>query len=311
MNAGATPSNAQDAQSRSFPAVASHAIGFAEPDRRPLARVWCLSRMAARTKNPVSTSVAGRRTEARQLRNDMSTRKIAALPCCSGGPEKPIKSAASEGGHDWVACNVVPDKAHGLCECPRLAALPLRVVAAKVFAQNPSRSSFEQMPGTNEVKRGISRADVFNINDARKAPTCHQHVARDQIAVGHNVPVSASRHCPQHLPHLAKSRHVQQSLAAREAGVHPLVLGRQLASASRACEGPATSVDGPDAADELSKVMSKGDRPAWVSLAGDDARYPGLHRPGERIAEARLAQSNGLRSWKARAPGQFPGCLRF
>ena len=52
MNAGATPSNAQDAQSRSFPAVASHAIGFAEPDRRPLARVWCLSRMAARTKKP-------------------------------------------------------------------------------------------------------------------------------------------------------------------------------------------------------------------------------------------------------------------
>src|SRR5262249_59787215 len=104
---------------------------------------------------------------------------------------------------------------------------------------------------------------------------------------------------------------VRQPLAGREAGVHPLVLGRQLASAPRACEGPAMSVDGPDAADELSKVMSKGDRPAWVSLAGDDARYPGLHRPGKRIAEARLAQRNGLRSWKARASGQFPSCLRF
>src|SRR5262249_42516427 len=148
------------------------------------------------------------------------------LPCSSGGPEKPIKSAAPEGGHDRVACDVVPDKAHGLRECPRLATLPLRVIAAKVFAQNPSRSSFEQMPGTNEVKRGISRADVFNINDARKAPTCHQHVARDQIAVGHNVPVSASGHCPQNLPHLAKQGCVPQSLATREAASHPLALGR-------------------------------------------------------------------------------------
>src|SRR5262245_50458742 len=31
--------------SRSLPAVASHAIGFAEPDGRLLARVWCLSKM--------------------------------------------------------------------------------------------------------------------------------------------------------------------------------------------------------------------------------------------------------------------------
>lgn len=150
--------------------------------------------------------------------------------------------------------------------------------------------------GANKVKRGISRSEAANINDTRKAPICHKHISRYEIAVGHNVSVSSFRHCPQSPPHPAKSWYVQQSLAAREAGVHPLVLGCQLTSTSQALEGPATSVDGPNAADELSKVMSKGDRLARINVAGDGTVHPGLHRPGERIAGTRLSQRDGLRS---------------
>src|SRR5215467_12279562 len=107
------------------------------------------------------------------------------------------------------------------------------------------------MPGANKVERGISGSDVLDINDAGKTPVCHQHIPRDQIAVAHDVPVSASRHCPQNSPHLPKSRYVQHSLASQEARIDPLVLGGQLTSAPRARECAATSVDGPDAADEL------------------------------------------------------------
>src|SRR6266567_9520670 len=125
------------------------------------------------------------------------------------------------------------------------------------------------MPGTDEVKRGISRSQAANIDDTRQAAICHEHIARYQIAVGHDVSASTSGRCPQSSPHPAKSRHIQPSLAAREAGFHPLVLGRQLTSAPRAAEGPAASADGPNIADELGKIMSKGDRLARVSVGSD------------------------------------------
>ena len=69
-------------------------------------------------------------------------------------------------------------------------------------------------------------------------------------------------------PHPAQPRYVQQSLAAREARFHPLILRSQLTAAARACEGPALSIDGPDIADELPKVMRKAaDSPGSASVA--------------------------------------------
>ena len=181
-------------------------------------------------------------------------------------------------------------------ECPCLAALPLSVITAEVFAQNFSRPGFEEMPGADKVKRGISRSEAANINDTRKAPICHKHISRYEIAVGHNVSVSSFRHSSAEpatsgevlvrpaIPRCARSR-CSSTRPGMSAHLHVPAL-----------EGPATSVDGPNAADELSKVMSKGDRLARINVAGDGTVHPGLHRPGERIAGTRLSQRDGLRS---------------
>lgn len=100
---------------------------------------------------------------------------------------------------------------------PCLAALPLPVIAAEVVTQNFPWPGFNEMPGADKVKRGISRSEAAHVNDTGEALIGHEHVSRYEIAVGRGVSASSSGRCPQSPPHPAKSRYVQQSLAAREA----------------------------------------------------------------------------------------------
>ena len=65
--------------------------------------------------------------------------------------------------HWRIALVVVPDGTHGLFEGPRLAPLPFEVFAAEVVTEQVSTFRVEEMPGSNEIKSRIGRAEAAHI----------------------------------------------------------------------------------------------------------------------------------------------------
>lgn len=87
------------------------------------------------------------------------------------------------------------------------------------------------------------RPEAAHVENPRKPTGGHEHVARNQIAMGHDVLGRTSRQIAQSRPDAAKSRDIQELLTVRETGLHPRVMGLQVASSACAGERAATRVD--------------------------------------------------------------------
>jgi hypothetical protein len=84
------------------------------------------------------------------------------------------------------------------------------------------------MPGTDEIQGGVSRSQPPYVDDPGQVSVGDEHVAGNQVTVGHHVG-GASRQRPHDCPDASKSRNVQELFAALEAGLHPWIVGSQLA----------------------------------------------------------------------------------
>jgi hypothetical protein len=96
-----------------------------------------------------------------------------------------------------------------------------------------------------------------------------------------------------------------------QAGVHPLVVVRQVSAASAAGERPAADPDRPDADDELRQVAGEGHLAGGVVLLARATGQPGLHRPRQRIAGSRLAQGDDRGHREPGRDGELRGGRRL
>src|SRR5215207_2642715 len=106
------------------------------------------------------------------------------------------------------------------------------------------------MPSTDEIQGGVSRSQPPYVDDPGQVSVGDEHVAGNQVTVGHHV-AGASRQRPHDCPDASKSRNVQERFTALEAGLHPWIVGSQLAPPTPSVERPAARVDGTHAADEF------------------------------------------------------------
>jgi hypothetical protein len=178
------------------------------------------------------------------------------------------------------------------------------------------------VPGAQQVEGRVGRGEPADVEDPGQASAGRdEHVARHEVAVVHDVPGIAARQIPQRRPHPAQPNGVEQPLAALEAGFQPLVVVAQIAAAAAAGERPDAGGDRPDAGDELRQVERERDRLPRVGVGCHgvgchgvgchDAWQPGLHRPRQRVARARLAQRDRLRGSEPGPPGELGGRLRL
>ena len=135
--------------------------------------------------------------------------------------------------------SVVPDHTHRLHQRPGPAAFPLQVGRAEVVPQHLPRAGLEQVPGRDQVQCRVGRTEPADVQHAGQPPGGDQHVAGNQVAVVHHVGGRSPRQLPQPRPLAAQPRHVQQPLAALEAGLQPRVVIMQVAAAAGAGERPA------------------------------------------------------------------------
>src|SRR5206468_3662420 len=102
-----------------------------------------------------------------------------------------------------------------------------------------SRTLVQQVPTGDHVEGGICRCETSGVEDAHQPAVAHEDVVGDQVAVRHDVPrLTRQRH--ELSPQNTQGRHVEQSLAAGETGLHPLVMPTDLATPAVALEGPAS-----------------------------------------------------------------------
>jgi hypothetical protein len=81
----------------------------------------------------------------------------------------------------------------------------------------------------------------------------------------------------------------------------------QVAAAPLTGDHPAPGVDRPDPGDELRQVGGERSRAGGVVLVTGAAGQPGLHRPRQRVARARLAQGYLLGHGEPGGAGQLTG----
>ena len=112
-------------------------------------------------------------------------------------------------------------------------------------------------------------------------------------------------------PDAAKPRNVQELLTAPETGLHPRVVGSQVASSTGAGEGAATRVDRAEVADQIGQVAGERDRFAGVLVVGHDTRQPRLHRPRKRVVGPGFTERDRLGRGEARTARQLAGRFRF
>ena len=86
------------------------------------------------------------------------------------------------------------------------------------------------MPRSDQIQGGVSRSQTPDIKDPGQAPAGHEHIAGNKVTVAHHVPAPAVRQFPEDVPHPAKPRNVHELAAAGETGLHPGVMGGQVAS---------------------------------------------------------------------------------
>src|SRR3954470_15395860 len=85
----------------------------------------------------------------------------------SGGyvSDEPLQGTPAHAAHRRVAVDVVPDRSHRLLECPRSASRPLHLVTVEVVAQHVPRFDVQQVPGGDEVERGVGRPEAADVDD--------------------------------------------------------------------------------------------------------------------------------------------------
>jgi hypothetical protein len=127
-----------------------------------------------------------------------------------------------------------------------------------------SWANVEQVPGGDQVEGGIGGAEPADIDDPGQTPVGHKHVARDQVAVRHDVPARHARQGAEPGPELSQRLDVEQATTARQAGVHPVVVVWQRPSSRRPAEGSATGRQGAYVADELGQVVGVVDTGCWL-----------------------------------------------
>jgi hypothetical protein len=76
-----------------------------------------------------------------------------------------LEGASARLGHDRVALHVVPDQPHRLLKCPGLAAFLFEIVASEVVAKDLPWTGFQQVPGGNEIQRGIGGFRATDVDD--------------------------------------------------------------------------------------------------------------------------------------------------
>jgi hypothetical protein len=173
------------------------------------------------------------------------------------------------------------------------------------------RADLEQVPGADEIQGGIRRPEAADVQHPGQAPVRHEHVAGNEVTVGHHIAGRAARQGPHDSPHAAEPGNIQDLFAAAETRFHPRVMGSQVSAPALAAERPAARADGPHVGDELGKVARERDRCAGVLVGGHDAGQPRLHRPGKRVARPGFTERDRLGRAKPGAACQLPGCLRF
>src|SRR5690348_13309892 len=77
-----------------------------------------------------------------------------------------VEGPAPQSAHRRIAVDVVPDQAHRLLERPRLAALPLQVVAAQCPPERVARAPPQQVPGAHQIQRGVGGAEAARVQYA-------------------------------------------------------------------------------------------------------------------------------------------------
>ncbi|HEX4289997.1 MAG TPA: hypothetical protein VH021_13820 [Trebonia sp.] len=85
----------------------------------------------------------------------------------------------------------------------------------------------------------------------------------------------------------------------------------QVTAAPAAAERSAARADRPDPRDELGQVAGEVNRIGGIVLVARAAGQPGLYRPGQRVAEGRLAECDRLWHREPGSAGQFPGGRRL
>jgi hypothetical protein len=85
----------------------------------------------------------------------------------------------------------------------------------------------------------------------------------------------------------------------------------QVTAATAAAERPPAGADRPDPGDELGQVGCEGNRAGRIVLIPRAAGQPRLHRPGQRVAVARLAQCDLLGHGEPGGACQLPGGRRL
>lgn len=121
---------------------------------------------------------------------------------------------------------------------------------------------------------------------------------------GH-IGVSTARQFTHLFPHLPQARHIQQPDAAPETGLHPLIVSSERTSATRALEPLAGSRNQAHFGDELSQILGKLLRVAWIAIGGDGTGQPSLHHPRQSIIRPGSADHYQRRCWKSSLPKQF------
>jgi hypothetical protein len=194
--------------------------------------------------------------------------------------------------HGRVALDVVPgapiacSKAHAL---PRSHSSSSQPRSSRSARREPASSRCQAPTRSNAGSAGFS--PPTSMIPARRLSD--EDVAGDQVAVGHHV-IGASRQRPHACPPASKSRNVQELSTALKAGLHPGIMGSQLAPPALAVERPAAGVDGPRVPDELGQVVGKQDRFARVLVGRRSPWQPGLHRPWQRVARSGLVERDWL-----------------
>lgn len=78
----------------------------------------------------------------------------------------------------------MPDQAHCLLERPSRAPLPLDVAGAEMAPHGLSLGAVEQMPGGDEIQRGVGRPEAAAVKHADKMLALHEEIRGNEVLVG-------------------------------------------------------------------------------------------------------------------------------
>ena len=93
----------------------------------------------------------------------------------------------------------------------------------------------KKMPGPDQIEGRVRRTQTTDIDDPNQATLRDQHVARNEIAMSHDIS-SDTRKLAKRVPQAAEPRSIEELLAVLEAGLHPCIVGMQVSTSARSSE---------------------------------------------------------------------------